>query len=64
MRTTSDEKVETAKDNVKAAILGLTEVIVGEASGWDEYRADYKQVLRQTLKGLLDVKGEWDAFNS
>jgi hypothetical protein len=53
--TTADEKRDAAKDNIKAAIKNLSEIIVDEVWGSDDFNQEYKTKLFLAMSTLLEI---------
>lgn len=59
VRTTADDKVNAARDAVKAAVLALNEavggVVVGDDWGADDYDEHFKTVLVESYSELIAI---------
>ena len=56
MRTISDEKLQSARDHVRAALKDLSEVVIDRCSGHDEYTSEYQKRLRTFFLDLLNMR--------
>lgn len=56
MRTTADEKLHSAKEHIKDAIKCLSEIVVDECYGHDEYDESWKREFYDSLKDLISIK--------
>lgn len=56
IRTTADEKRDTAKDNIETAIKNLSEIIVDKVWGSDEFNEEYKNKLLLAMSKLLEIQ--------
>lgn len=54
--TTADEKLYKVKDNVREAIRDLSDIVVNECHGHDDFDADYRENLHDVLITLIDLK--------
>lgn len=58
VRTTADERVEEAREQTKAALKSLTDVVCGDAWGHDEYRKEFFQKLVEAHGMLITALGK------
>ena len=56
VRTSADEKVDEARQSIREAARALSQVVVEEVWGHDEYNNEFRTTLREVLNGLLDLK--------
>ena len=56
VRTTADEKRDTAKDHIKMATKNLSEIIVDKVWGSDEFSLEYENRLLTALFDLLKIQ--------
>ena len=54
--TTADEKIDEARTSIRDAAKALSEVVVDECWGADEYKPEFRATLRGVLNDLLDIK--------
>jgi hypothetical protein len=55
-QTTADDHRDAAVENVQAAIVHLSEIVVNACHGHDEFREEYKADLRKSLYELTEVR--------
>lgn len=56
VRTTADEKLDSASDHIKDAIRDLSAIVIEECWGHDEYSEEYKDTIHEVLQELLALK--------
>ena len=56
VNTSADEHRDAAVTNVGNAIQNLTEIVINECWGYDDYGSDYRDVLRKTLMDLIEIR--------
>ena len=56
MRTNADEKISSAEQSVRDATEALSEVLIHECWGSDEYTPERMTVLREVLDELISIK--------
>lgn len=56
MLTTADERVNEAKEAINVAAKAISEVIIEDCYGSDEYTEDFKRTLRECMNNLLSLK--------
>jgi len=56
VKTIADEKLESAKKNVGAAIKDLSGIVVDKVEGHDDYVGGYKDTLILAMSKLLEVQ--------
>lgn len=54
--TKADELRDQALEHVKEATKLISEVILNECDGYDEYRDSYKLILDEVFTELRDIK--------
>jgi hypothetical protein len=54
--TTADEHLESARDNVSSAIRHLSEIVIEECWGHDEFVDEYRARIEQAFDQLRAVK--------
>lgn len=57
-KTTADEKLDKAKENIKDAIENLSEILIHECYGWEEYTSDYQLKLDNAFNALRKIKAD------
>lgn len=58
VRTTADEKLDAAREAVQTALVALSDIIVDECYGHDEYKPEFRQQLGEAFGALLAVRGK------
>ena len=58
MTTTADEKLDQARECVKVACEALSDIVIGECHGHDQFVSGYTHMLSGQLIALLHVKKE------
>lgn len=58
MTTQADERLANAKKCIKQAIEDLTEIIIKDCDGHDEYEKSYIAKIQEALNALIDIKVE------
>jgi hypothetical protein len=56
VRTTADERLDSAYTHIKDAVKDLSSVIIDECWGYDDYREDYKNMLHEVMQELILLK--------
>ena len=56
--TTADEHLDRAKDNIQSAIKNLSEFVIEECWGVEDFSSTYRVTLRNCLQELLKVREE------
>jgi len=54
--TTSDQKLDSAANNVESAIDDLAQIVIHQCSGHDEYKEIYKNDIEEAFQLLLRVR--------
>jgi hypothetical protein len=54
--TTADERLESAREHIKEATKDLSEIVIGECDGHDEFKEEFVVNMYQILQELVDVK--------
>ena len=56
VRTTADEHLDSAKQHIKDAVKDLSEIVVEQCWGHDEYREEYSEELKRIFRELLEIR--------
>jgi len=56
VRTTADEQLDSAKKDIRTAIQSISDIIINQCWGWDEYSGESQENMREVLNDLLKVK--------
>lgn len=54
--TTADEMLNSAKSHVKEAASALSQIVIDEVWGHDEFSEEYKEKIRESLNDLVKIK--------
>lgn len=54
--TTADERLNSAAEHVKAALSDLSDIVISECWGHDDFRADYRAGIETAFSNLMTVK--------
>ena len=54
--TTADEKRDEALEHVRQAIRCLSEIVIEQCYGHDDWGAEYRGTLQRTLLELLEIR--------
>ena len=54
--TTADEHLDSAKENIQSAIKNLSEIVVEQCWGSEEYNQGFRDTLRKTHFELLELR--------
>ena len=54
--TTADERRDDAVRSIKDAIRSLSEIVIEQCSGHDDWNAEYQGKLKQTLLELIEIR--------
>lgn len=54
--TTADEKLFDAREHIQGAIESLSEIVVGQCWGHDDYNSDTRKKHREVLNELLELR--------
>ena len=54
--TTADEKLQNAKEEINSAIKNLSEIVINQVWGYDEYREEYFDKMQSALTELLKIR--------
>lgn len=57
VRTTADEHLDSAAEHIRAAIKDLTEIVIEECWGHDEFTAEYQTTVSEVFDELRKLKG-------
>lgn len=58
VRTSAQENRDDAKKDINDAIKQLSEIVIDEIYGWDEFTSEYLETLKDILFKLLEIKKE------
>ncbi|MFA5299856.1 MAG: hypothetical protein WC389_16855 [Lutibacter sp.] len=61
VKTTADEKIESAKNHVKSAIKDLSDILVDNVWGWNSYNQVYQTKLQESLNALMNIKRDLES---
>ncbi len=56
VQTTADEHRDAARENVRDAIRNLSQIVVEQCWGHDEYRAGYRTALSESFQELIAIQ--------
>lgn len=56
MRTTADDKVDSAVEHINSAVESISDVVVSKCYGYDEYSREYRKNLAIALQELLELR--------
>lgn len=56
VRTLADEKLDETRENINSAIKSLSDIVIGECSGHDDYTTEFRMVLGDSLHDLLKLR--------
>jgi hypothetical protein len=56
VRTTADEKRDAAKDHVDAAIKNLSEIVIDQVYGSNEFSQEYNKRLFLAMSTLIEIR--------
>lgn len=56
MTTDADRRIDEARDATKAAIVALSDVLINECHGHDEYRDEFTERLEQAFASLQQAR--------
>jgi hypothetical protein len=56
VRTTADEKIDSAREHVRLAVEDLAQVVIAEVWGWDEFTPERQKSLEEALDCLRTAK--------
>lgn len=56
VRTTADEQLESAKDNIQSAIKNLSEIVIEECWGSEDFSSEFSVILRKALSEMVEVR--------
>ena len=54
--TTADERLNDAKDNIQSAIKNLSEIVIEECWGAEEFSSEFSATLRKALSEMIEVR--------
>ena len=56
VRTTADEQLDLAKEDIQTALAHLSQIIVDRCWGWDEFTKEYREAIAQSLTDLIAIR--------
>lgn len=56
VRSTADEKISSAKDHIKQGIKDLSEIVIDEVYGTEDFSASYIQKVYECMQELISIK--------
>jgi len=56
VQTKADDLIDSAKTGVADAISALTEIVIDQCWGYDEYEKEYLQDLKKSLYALVEIR--------
>lgn len=56
--TTADEKLNQARASVADAIRSLSEIVIGECWGSDEFTVETQTRLHKSLMSLIEIRND------
>lgn len=60
VRTTADERIDSAKDHIDEAIKDLSEVLFGKCWGCDDYTKEHTRKLGKLFDDLRKAKEDFE----
>ena len=60
--TTADEHRDKAIEHIKEAISELSEIIVNQCSGHNDFREEYKNSLKEMMNTLIELRDQDDEY--
>lgn len=60
MKTTADEHLEIAKTCIADAVKNLSEIVVHQCNGHDEFTSAYQDKIKRAFFALIEVRNEFD----
>ena len=58
--TTAQEKIDEAKEQIGKAIKSISEIVINQCAGHDEFKGWYRRRLRFALERLLHIREDLD----
>jgi hypothetical protein len=58
MYTTADENLDKAARHIHDAITHLVEIVVNHCHGHNDYKPEYKNKIKDSLRQLMDIRDE------
>lgn len=55
--TTADERLDTVKASLREAILALTDIVVNDCYGSNDYNTEYSDKFPYALSELIKLRG-------
>jgi hypothetical protein len=56
VNTTADDHRDEAVENVKRAISSLSEIVIEQCAGHDDWKDEYRATLKKSLLGLIEIR--------
>lgn len=56
MRTTADEKLDSASDHLREAIKDISSIVVDECYGHDDFLTEYRDTIYEVMQELIVCK--------
>jgi hypothetical protein len=56
VRTTADEKVESALESINNAIQSLSDIVVNQCWGHDSWNVEYRAKLEESFLSLMEIR--------
>ena len=56
IRTTADERLDTAREHIQSAIVALADVTINEVWGSDSYNDEYKESIETVFNDLRKAR--------
>ena len=56
VRTTADERRDEVIEHLRRAIETLSEIVIDQCWGWDQFNDEYQQKLQRSLNALLKIR--------
>lgn len=60
VRTTADECLNNARENIRSAIMSLSRIEVEKVYGYDEWGKDFRKVIKDSFIKLMDISEALD----
>lgn len=54
-QTEADKKIDIAREHLRLALKSLSEVVVDQVSGYDEFTENYLSVLADAMRELTGI---------
>lgn len=56
VQTTADDHLDSAREHIASALEDLSEIIVKECWGHDDFNEEWRKKIHQTFQDLLKMK--------